>query len=115
MKIEKRKRADGEEFDGKGSKTPEHEGGDAVEVAAPGDEEVEAFFAILRRIHVAVKYFRRRNGGRQSTAEPWSPAFKPEDFVEVVKSTEKSDPHGNPGLDLNSCPAPDERAFSDSI
>lgn len=68
MKIEKRKRlTDGAEKWAKrwNRRWP-------VKVAVPGDEEVEAFFAIL-----------------------------PEDFAEVEKSTIKSDPDENSSLDIN--------------
>ena len=34
----------------------------AVAEAAPSEEEIEEFFAILRRMHVAVQYFEKGNG-----------------------------------------------------
>ncbi|KAL0408854.1 UNVERIFIED_CONTAM: hypothetical protein Sradi_1819800 [Sesamum radiatum] len=107
MEMEKRKRVeDGEAAAGKRGKGRREDG--AVD-AVPGDEEVEEFFAILRRMQVALKYFENRNAGGQSRATPWRPAFEREDFAGV-----KNNPEGNrnAGLDLNSDPASD---VSDSV
>lgn len=47
------------------------------EAVTPTDEEVDEFFAILRRMHVAVKYFERSNGngndGRRLTERLGTP------------------------------------------
>ncbi|CAA0818603.1 Protein NIM1-INTERACTING 2 [Striga hermonthica] len=77
----------------------------------PEDEEVEEFFAILRRIHVAVKYFEGRNGGRRElTARPRLVGFDG-----VVKSPDGSGAKRKPGLDLNSEPEPDVPDNSNTV
>ncbi|KAL2233417.1 protein NIM1-INTERACTING 2-like [Sesamum indicum] len=109
MDVEKRKREDdGGANIGKKAKACQDEDGVKV-VVAPEDEEVEEFFAILKRIHVAVKYFRERKGGdpctdRDLTATPWSPSFEREDFEGVKNDVESSEQNRNAGLDLNSDP-----------
>ncbi|KAI3453022.1 hypothetical protein Pfo_009685 [Paulownia fortunei] len=110
MELENRKRmGDGEAADGKRGKARLDDGNDGVKGAVvPGDEEVEEFFAILRRIQVALKYFQKRNGGRELTATPWSPSFEREDFDGVKKAPEKPEENQNAGLDLNSDPASDD-------
>ncbi|KAK4399939.1 hypothetical protein Sango_1100000 [Sesamum angolense] len=107
MEMEKRKRVDdGEAAAGKRGK---RRWKDEDVGAVPGDEEVEEFFAILRRMQVALKYFENRNAGAQSRATPWRPAFEREDFAGV-----KNNQEGNrsAGLDLNADPASD---VSDSV
>ncbi|GFP96598.1 hypothetical protein PHJA_001803900 [Phtheirospermum japonicum] len=116
MESEKRKRvSDGEKAgSGRRGKAREGGGGAAVKGEVPADEEVEEFFAILRRIQVAVKYFQERDGGREMAAPPqWNPSFEREDFDGLKK------PEGNryPALDLNSDPAisDESRVVSDSV
>ncbi|EYU29971.1 hypothetical protein ABFS82_05G032300 [Erythranthe guttata] len=112
MELEKRKRkCDGGEAaaaEGKRGKKLRkgEEHADAVKeaVTPPEDEEVEEFFAILKRIHVAVKYFQKRNGGRDLTVTDWCPSFKTEDFDGANKVSEKIEGKGDTGLDLNSEP-----------
>ncbi|KAL6566391.1 hypothetical protein OROGR_002006 [Orobanche gracilis] len=72
--------------------------------AVPADDEVNEFFAILKRMQVAVKYFQERDGVRRDlTAKSWSPLFEREDFEEVKKKRDRcSCVNRNPGLDLNS-------------
>ncbi|KAJ6431858.1 PROTEIN NIM1-INTERACTING 2 [Salix purpurea] len=98
MEAEKRKRED----DGK------EEGvlkGGQQEVE---EEEVEEFFAILRRIQVAVKYFEKSEGKK------WRPLLEREDFKELDGAdldTEKKEGNSfyeNSGLDLNLDPNPNE-------
>ncbi|XP_073049077.1 uncharacterized protein [Primulina eburnea] len=100
MEVEKRKREDedGEVKEKKGKAMPEDVGVDKV--AEPADEEVEEFFAILRRIQVAVKYFKER-ASRERAATPWNPSFEQEDFAGVEKEHMENK---NAGLDLNSDP-----------
>lgn len=97
-----------EDDDGKRDKAVKDDSGVTV---APEDDEVEEFFAILRRIQVAVKYFEKRNGkiDRELTPAAWSPSFKREDFEELKKEKQNQ----NTGLDLNSDPAA-EQNVSDS-
>ncbi|KAL0446892.1 UNVERIFIED_CONTAM: hypothetical protein Slati_1817100 [Sesamum latifolium] len=110
MDVEKRKREDdGGANVGKKAKACQDEDAAVKVVVAPEDEEVEEFFAILKRIHVAVKYFRERKGGdpctdRDLTVTPWSPSFEREDFEGVKKDVESSEENQNAGLDLNSDP-----------
>ncbi|KAL0327006.1 UNVERIFIED_CONTAM: hypothetical protein Sangu_1778600 [Sesamum angustifolium] len=99
---------DGGDNVGKKAKACQDEDG-VKRVAPPEDEEVEEFFSILKRIHVAVKYFRERKGGdlctdRDLTATPWSRRLKKGDFEGVKKDVESSRENQNAGLDLNSDP-----------
>ena len=70
------------------------------------EEEVEEFFAILRRIHVAVKYFENSNGPGMA-AKRWKPSFEREDFqveandVKIGKKKKEEGVEENKGLDLN--------------
>ncbi|XP_031101169.1 NRR repressor homolog 1-like [Ipomoea triloba] len=112
MGVEKRKRLNDVEVPGKKARAapaPENDGKTNNPVAAE-EEEVEEFFAILRRIQVAVKYFGKVNGesgggGRKATAEmavrPWNPSFRREDFEEIAEAPETV---VNTGLDLNTEP-----------
>ncbi|KAL3644654.1 hypothetical protein CASFOL_009834 [Castilleja foliolosa] len=114
MESEKRKRVSDGEAPASGKRGKAREGA-AVKVEVPADDEVEEFFAILRRIQVAVKYFQDRDGGRELAAPPtWNPSFEREDFDEQLKK-----PEGNryPGLDLNSDPpiSDGSRDVSDSV
>ncbi|GFS44357.1 hypothetical protein Acr_00g0089870 [Actinidia rufa] len=79
MEVEKRKRSDDVEPDGKRARVGEDNGA----VTEPEDDEVEEFYAILRRIRVAVEYFEKGNGdgGRREltgerTVSRWSPSFQ---------------------------------------
>lgn len=79
------------------------------------DEEVEEFFAILRRIREAVKYFEKKddNGsGRVLTAKVWKPSFQVDDFDGSDGEDEDGVKDGS-GLDLNSRPAPTSRKDPD--
>ncbi|KAF5745270.1 protein NIM1-INTERACTING 2-like [Tripterygium wilfordii] len=68
------------------------------------EEEVEEFFAILRRIRVAVEYFNKGDskGGRDSTEKRWRPSFRKEDFEGVDGGS--SGGKRERSLDLNSDP-----------
>ncbi|KAL3510800.1 hypothetical protein ACH5RR_030201 [Cinchona calisaya] len=121
MEVEKRKRFDEGELDEEKVKRSRREadGGQKAAAAVKMDEvdggddddgEVEEFFAILRRIHKAVKYFEKGNGGskmKSTTATPWRPNFVREDFevVNGVKSRESFEEYVR--LDLNADPDPD--------
>lgn len=76
------------------------------EETAVTEEEVEEFFAILRRIHVAVNYFRTGNGGNRSLTEGRSLALQLEstDTDDTVKLDQ--DVKVNTGFDLNADPDP---------
>ncbi|KZV51823.1 hypothetical protein F511_11200 [Dorcoceras hygrometricum] len=112
MELEKRKRRleDAGENQEKKGKAIAEEVGD-VKVAEPADEEVDEFFSILRRIQVAVKYFKERASG-ELAATPWSPSFEQEDFAGVEKEPVEIKNAGveikNAGLDLNSDPVTEQ-------
>ncbi|XP_057765771.1 protein NEGATIVE REGULATOR OF RESISTANCE-like [Salvia miltiorrhiza] len=115
MEVEKRKRNDDGETNGK----PREDTGAQKRATPPlpPDEEVEEFFAIVKRIRVALKYFQRRDGvrcvGGEAAAKPtWSPSFEREDFDGVKPDPEGSRVHEKTGLDLNSHPVSDA---SDSV
>nr|GMD15299.1 NRR repressor homolog 1-like [Ipomoea batatas] len=108
MGVEKRKRLNDVEVPGKKARAapaPENDG-KTINPAAAEEEEVEEFFAILRRIQVAVKYFGKVNGesgggGRKAAVRPWNPSFRREDFEERAEAPETV---VNTGLDLNTEP-----------
>ncbi|KAG6410339.1 hypothetical protein SASPL_128397 [Salvia splendens] len=112
VQVEKRKR----EGEGKtNGKSREDNGGHkrtATAVAAPPDEEVEEFFAIVKRIRVALKYFEKRDGVRGGAAAKTAWTFEREDFDGVKTETEGCHGHETTGLDLNSDPVSDG---SDSV
>lgn len=74
------------------------------EETAVTEEEVEEFFAILRRIHVAVNYFKSSNGGNRHLTEGRSLALQLE-INDTVKAAE--DVKVNTGFDLNADPDTD--------
>lgn len=116
MNAEKRKRGDNEEQGGKSKRTKGNEVNGGLTVK---DDEVDEFFAILKRIQVAVKYFDKRNGGtRKLTEKGWRPRFEAEDFDgdNGVNNTDNNENNGGKskteeaaeeisGFDLNSDPA----------
>uniref|UniRef100_A0A7N2MQK2 Uncharacterized protein n=1 Tax=Quercus lobata TaxID=97700 RepID=A0A7N2MQK2_QUELO len=71
MEVEKRKR-DGDKEEGEERKKVMRD----QDVEVPSEEEVDEFFAILRRMKVAVKYF-------ESNGEGWRAALENEEAVEV--------------------------------
>ncbi|KAG5603811.1 hypothetical protein H5410_025303 [Solanum commersonii] len=116
MEVHKRKYIhDGEIEAKKQIKTEKNDGTAAsVMAAVVEDEEVEEFYAILRRIRVAVKYFEKGNAegggaGRNLTAaKPWRPNFRQEDFKRAVDGVkERESVEDNAGLDLNADPVTD--------
>ncbi|KAL3636093.1 hypothetical protein CASFOL_020640 [Castilleja foliolosa] len=97
MELEKKRKR--EDNNGKRRKVLEDDGG-GLNAAAVMDEEVEEFFAILKRIHVAVKYFKERDGGRRDlTAAMWSLS---------IEGVERYPECSGAGLDLNCEPDPDD-------
>ncbi|KAL0462363.1 UNVERIFIED_CONTAM: hypothetical protein Slati_0123900 [Sesamum latifolium] len=70
----------------------------AVVAPPPTEEEVEEFFAILRRMHVAVKYFQKGVSNDEGSGDE-QPA--------VAGSRRRSKRAENGGLDLNSVPEPE--------
>lgn len=107
MEVEKRKRKDDGKTNAKIGKPRGDDGGmKRVAPPLPPDEEVEEFFAIVKRIRVALNYFQRREG--EPAAKPsWSPSFEREDFVGVETDPGCSHGNGKAGLDLNSDPVSD--------
>ncbi|KAG5522605.1 hypothetical protein RHGRI_034681 [Rhododendron griersonianum] len=112
----KRKRAaDGEAGGGGGSRRRKEREAKAEAAAAepmPTDEEVDEFFAILRRMHAAAKYFEKGRGnaaGRKLTGR-WATALEAEVLAGVngaVKAAEESAfgaRKNRAALDLNSVP-----------
>ncbi|KAM7479712.1 hypothetical protein LguiA_027925 [Lonicera macranthoides] len=81
------------------------------EMVSPTDAEVDEFFAILRRMHVAVKYFERSNGndGRRLTERLGLPleieVVSPDgDDVKVKEKSVNVGVGGNGIFDLNTVP-----------
>ncbi|CAL5372081.1 unnamed protein product [Camellia sinensis] len=116
MEEEKNKRKRSAEDDevggGGGRRRKERE--EAVKAVAveeaPTEEEVEEFFAILRRMHVAVKYFENSGGdGVRKVKGRWGAALEAEAkaAADGVKAAEESVVNGvreNGVLDLNAVP-----------
>ncbi|XP_059659179.1 protein NIM1-INTERACTING 2-like [Cornus florida] len=105
--VDKRKRTDDGELNGKRRKAHEDENGvnRVIKMATTEDDEVDEFFAILRRIHVAVKYFeKKRNGEGDREFTAWRPCFQWQDFEQVngVKNLAGREESGY--LDLNADP-----------
>ncbi|KAB2624296.1 protein NIM1-INTERACTING 2-like [Pyrus ussuriensis x Pyrus communis] len=107
MNADKRKRDDRGELEGKRARADGGERNGGHEMVT--EEEVEEFFAILRRIHVAAKHL-----GRAASME-WRPSFQVEDFKEdneslMIKDQKKEEKQTeaeakvDSGLDLNSHP-----------
>ncbi|KAE9463952.1 hypothetical protein C3L33_04197, partial [Rhododendron williamsianum] len=68
----KRKRAEDDEAGGGRRKEMREVEGEGEGQAMPTDEEVDEFFAILRRMQVAVKYF-KKGGGNAAAGQERSP------------------------------------------
>ncbi|KAH7569839.1 hypothetical protein ACOSQ2_018006 [Xanthoceras sorbifolium] len=112
MEGEKRsKPADDREMHRKRRKGEEVDEGQTVT-----EDEVEEFFAILRRIQVSLKYFEKNKcDGRMLTENRWLPRFQADDFdkhndVNADNNNDNGgkkdeDVVGDSGLDLNSDPA----------
>lgn len=83
MEREKRRREDSREGEGKRT-AGEDVNAVAGRTQTVTEDEVEEFYAILRRIHVAVKYFEKVNNKsrRNVTDTGWMPRFEAEDFDE---------------------------------
>ncbi|XP_061993292.1 protein NIM1-INTERACTING 2 [Rosa rugosa] len=99
MDAEKRKREDEGEIDGKRAKSEEDNG------AVVTEEEVEEFFTIIRRIHVAARQFGKPEGAagpKLTTSEKLRLSFEARDFEEEKR------PEADSGLDLNSDPPSEE-------
>ncbi|KAJ4822513.1 hypothetical protein Tsubulata_046913 [Turnera subulata] len=77
------------------------EGINGATEAVTTEEEVEEFYAILRRIHVAVKYFEEGGGKR------WTPSSLEIKVVEEVNAGVDGGTRSGQdlGLDLNADPA----------
>ncbi|KAK6788661.1 hypothetical protein RDI58_012459 [Solanum bulbocastanum] len=112
MEVHKRKYIHDGELEAKKQIKAEKNDGTAASVVE--DDEVEEFYAILRRIRVAVKYFEKGNAegggaGRNLTAaKPWSPNFRQEDVKRAVDGVkERESVEDNAGLDLNADPVTD--------
>lgn len=87
------------------------------------EDEVEEFFAILRRMHAAGKHFKQNHGNGLEITEKgvrWRPSFEWEDFagLNAVKcngkpvteggNNQRRDEHAPlGGLDLNADPGPE--------
>ncbi|XVF86011.1 hypothetical protein PTKIN_Ptkin17bG0166600 [Pterospermum kingtungense] len=121
MESEKRKRGDDGAAEGKREKGGgDINGGESkpiTEEEEEEEEEVEEFFAILKRIQVAVKYFEKANGkGRKVTgSDQWRPSFVLQDFEgdndvkgEVKLKQKEQGLEQDWGLDLNLEPASKE-------
>ncbi|XP_031122626.1 protein NEGATIVE REGULATOR OF RESISTANCE-like [Ipomoea triloba] len=121
MEVAKRKMLDDREAEGKravkvkAAPAAEDDGGESKkkqQAAEAEDEEVEEFYAILKRIRVAVKYFEKGKGGKKAEArpaavKPWSPSFQREDFDGAAaeeEDEEEEEEDAAAGLDLNAEP-----------
>ncbi|KAH7840371.1 hypothetical protein Vadar_016084 [Vaccinium darrowii] len=116
MDGQKRKRRD---IDGEvgGKRTTTVIQGNGVKREEPGDDEVEEFFAILRRIRVAVEYFEKgggKGGGRlreltaMGPSSRKTPPFRRREYEEEIDGVKGlGEEVGDTGLDLNADPRSD--------
>lgn len=80
------------------------EGDDNNIINEEQEKEIEEFFAILRRLHVALRYLHKTDSSpatatTTATSAVWKPTFEPQDFQDQLShSTTDS------GFDLNSEP-----------
>ncbi|XP_055805501.1 protein NIM1-INTERACTING 2 [Solanum dulcamara] len=100
---EKRKPGNNDVVSTSATKKPKEETEELTEEVA--EEEVEEFFAILRRIHVAVKYFNKVDGastnGRKMTENIHS-KFSDDIVGDNEEKEKKKDvEENNKGFDLN--------------
>eukprot|EP00262_Sarcandra_glabra_P001505 TRINITY_DN1162_c0_g3_i1.p1 TRINITY_DN1162_c0_g3~~TRINITY_DN1162_c0_g3_i1.p1 ORF type:complete len:127 (-),score=14.41 TRINITY_DN1162_c0_g3_i1:87-467(-) len=113
METERRKRPGNDRYEGRRKMAREEDGKDEAT-----EGEIEEFFAILRRIHAANKYFgngKSNGGGVTEKVRTWRPSFEWEDFEE--DNSVKADGERVPlmgkskavlrGLDLNAKPEPE--------
>ncbi|KAG5522606.1 hypothetical protein RHGRI_034682 [Rhododendron griersonianum] len=110
----KRKRAEDDEVGGGRRKEMREVEGEGEGQVMPTDEEVDEFFAILRRMQVAVKYF-KKGGGNAAAGRKWTGRWATELEAEVLagvnggKAAEERSACGvqqkkNGALDLNAVP-----------
>ena len=93
--------AEDDAVSGKQQKKARGGGGDVESVT---EAEVEEFFAILRRIHVAISYFKKNNDRRIKEEE----GSRLRAILEgESKEEENENVEENLGLDLNAVPAPE--------
>ena len=86
-------------MEGSHKRARENDNGEETTVT---EEEVEEFFAILRRIHVAVNYFKKGNGDIRNLTELGKmESLNSEGNVNVNGGKKKEE---NVGLDLNADP-----------
>ncbi|XP_058192195.1 protein NIM1-INTERACTING 2-like [Rhododendron vialii] len=118
----KRKRAEDDQVGG--GRRKEMREVEAEGEAMPTDEEVDEFFAILRRMQVAVKYFKK--GGRNAAAgRKWTGRWATELEAEVLagvnggKAAEERSACGvqkkNGALDLNAVPEAESNSMGFSF
>ncbi|KAM6562054.1 hypothetical protein CsatB_022052 [Cannabis sativa] len=112
-KGKRKRRTDGDVIEKKG-KSEEIIGGKTTTTTVTATEdEVEEFFAILKRIHVAANYFKNKNGGnRELTAKTWRAVVKGQSDAMVLDGDNGVDDEtesindNRRGLDLNLEPPP---------
>ncbi|XP_031264903.1 protein NIM1-INTERACTING 2-like [Pistacia vera] len=113
-KPEKRKLGQNDDGESGSQKKAREVNGEGTTVT---EEEVDEFFAILRRIRVAVNYFKKDNGvgeGRNLTnrgALEWEISNAENNSVTAEMTTVTNDAQKNMGLDLNADPAMDPDPF----
>ncbi|CAA2970696.1 protein NIM1-INTERACTING 2-like [Olea europaea var. sylvestris] len=103
----KRKRAENNRRVKEKGAVEEEEREVAVPPPPPTEAEVDEFFAILKRIHVAIRYFENtsaRNNSSHSSGQDQKLTASEEE-VYGVKVGEKKVENG--GLDLNTIPEPE--------
>ncbi|KAL2539456.1 Uncharacterized protein Adt_00434 [Abeliophyllum distichum] len=106
----KRKRVENNrEVKEKGVVKEEAEENEAVVAPPPTEAEVEEFFAILKRMHVAIRYFEKgsaQNNSSNSSGQDQKLTASEGEVIGVKVGEKKVDNH-NGGLDLNTIPEPE--------
>ncbi|XWS34031.1 hypothetical protein CRYUN_Cryun21dG0004700 [Craigia yunnanensis] len=84
---------------------------DSGEEMTVTEEEVEEFYAILRRIHVAVNYFKQGNGDMRNLTALGKAESLNLGSNDEVNGCKKRKEEENVGLDLNADPGTDSDPF----
>ncbi|KAF3431854.1 hypothetical protein FNV43_RR26590 [Rhamnella rubrinervis] len=104
MEADKRKQTDVDGVSGRRRKKARDDDG---EVTAATEEEVEEFYAILRRINDAVSYFKKGDGNvKWLRAMLDGGRFEEDDGVKGEARREEEGVEENVGFDLNADPGP---------
>ncbi|PRQ40376.1 hypothetical protein RchiOBHm_Chr4g0435331 [Rosa chinensis] len=102
MEAEKRKQAGNDVVSGR------HKHKKARDETTVNEDEVQEFFAIIKRIHVAINYFKSANGGGSKYVDGELRAMiESNEEADGVKGMAKTTKEEDVGFDLNAEPDPE--------